>query len=123
MEGEKLAWMKEDQKNAYANGEVHTFIITHGPIVGHGGRGTHNELDGTDHDKPFVEWVNGEDSNYLEGRHVEAVFVGHTHLSGGYKNITVNNMDMDNFNLDTGDIPFDWSTVYIETTTACKNYP
>ena len=56
--------------------EAHTVVFTHAPIVGHGGTGTHNEVDGTDHDRPFVEWVNGQDSNYLEGQSVEAVFVG-----------------------------------------------
>ena len=29
------------------------------------------------HDRPFVEWVNGQDSNYSEGQYVGAVFAGH----------------------------------------------
>jgi len=126
---DQLAWMKEDQKNACANGKNHTFVFTHAPIVGHGGKMTHDVPfyeNGEfarliDHDRPFVEWVNGQDSDYPEGQYVEAVFVGHTHLCGGYKKINVDNMNMEKFNLDTGNIPFTWATVYIETTTATKN--
>jgi len=53
---------------------------------------------------PFVEWANGEDSDYPEGQHVEAVFCGHTN---------------------TVPQPSDGicgAPVYIETTTATKNW-
>jgi len=122
---EQLAWMKEDQKQAYTNGKTHTFIITHGPIVGHGGKGTHNELGGTDHDHPFVEWVNGEDSEYPEGQYVEAVFVGHTHENWIFCNVTIDNIDNPTGNdiVPLGiPLPFSWYALYIETTTATKWY-
>ena len=45
--------------SGYDAGTTHAFIFTHAPIVGHGGKATHNEADGTDHDRPFVEWLNG----------------------------------------------------------------
>ena len=68
-------------------------------------------------DIPFVEWVNAA------GMTVEAVFCGHTHLSGGYMNITVNNMNLDNFNLDTNKLLYAGDIYYLETDTACKEYP
>ncbi len=46
-----------------------------------------------DHDRPFVEWVNGDDSDYPEGIYVEAVFAGHTHLNRFYHDVNVDNMD------------------------------
>ena len=63
----QLTWMQADYIE-YDDKQKHTFVFTHGPIVGHNGDGTHD-----DRDTPFVEWVNEVDMT------VEAVFCGHTH--------------------------------------------
>ena len=124
--GEQLNWIKNIVSTMNMAIPAHKiFLLTHAPIVGHGGKGTHYNRRNPDKDMDelFVKWVNGGLFESQKDPHVEAVFCGHTHLSGGYKDINELNMDMKNFNLDTENIPFTWSTVYIETTTACKNYP
>jgi len=97
------------------NPAAKTFLLTHAPLVGHELKASPKDVDVL---KDFVNWVN----NDRIGKSVEAVFCGHTHLSGGYKCINELNMDMKDFNLDTENIPFTWPIVYIETTTACKKY-
>ncbi len=62
-----------------AEGQDHVFFFTHGRIVG-GGEEQRGRM--VDHTKDFVEWANQDDVN------VRAVFVGHSHRTGGYQNIT-----------------------------------
>ncbi|MBU4143584.1 MAG: hypothetical protein KKH79_01410, partial [Candidatus Thermoplasmatota archaeon] len=120
-------WMKSDYNTAMAAGKTHTFIFTHGPIVGHGGAGTHNtyELTGDpdmpvqlkeDRDIPFVEWVNEQDMT------VEAVFCGHMHMNVGYIDVDITNMNDMGPNFAENTILNIYSTVYLETTTACAGY-
>jgi len=112
-----------ESNNAVKRCSTHTFtfIFTHGPIVGHGEEGTHQDTDG-DHDIPFVQWVNGEDMT------VGAVFVRHTHMNIGlgqspaYKLTSDNMNDPKTFNSLSATIPFSWYTIYIETITATKLY-
>ena len=138
---DQLAWMKEDQKSAYNNGKTHTFVFTHAPIVGHDGKGTHEDWAQEVHpwgalnlyriaerDKPFVEWVNGDDNNYIEGIFVEAVFAGHMHenhifaIDPSIYPYMIDETNMDNPpETSRNSIPFSWATTYIETTTATKN--
>ncbi|MBU4031495.1 MAG: metallophosphoesterase [Candidatus Thermoplasmatota archaeon] len=124
---DQLNWMKSDYNTAMAAGKTHTFIFTHGPIVGHGGAGTHNtyELTGDpdmpvqlkeDRDIPFVEWVNEQDMT------VEAVFCGHMHMNVGYIDVDITNMNDMGPNFAENTILNIYSTVYLETTTACAGY-
>ena len=128
----QLFWMQADY-DAHDNGLKHTFVFTHGPIVGHGGGTTHDSyalIAGSivkieDRDIPFVEWVNEA------GMTVEAVFMGHMHSSGGFKNINTQNIDYPNpsnsphyYNWNgLGNSLFSENTVYIETDTGTCNYP
>lgn len=126
----QLNWMASDYA-MYDNGLKHTFIFTHGPIVGHEGGATHDTIaiiEGSpviikDRDPPFVEWVNGADMT------VEAVFVGHTHEDWIFFDVNVENMNL-------ATIPWkpnptgmnslsynECTSYYIETNSACKNYP
>jgi len=109
------------------NPALKTFLLTHPLIVSHGGKGTHQNIIYGDHDRPFVEWVNGEDSDYPEGQYVEAVFCGHTHENRIFHNITLDNMNEkepphydDPTCLQV--LYFKYPTFYIETTTATKEY-
>ena len=47
------------------------------------------------YDGPFVEWVNGQDSNYPEGQYVEAVFVGHTHENHIFYDVDISSLEGD----------------------------
>ena len=137
----QFAWMQSDYTAAKALGKTHTFIFTHGPIVGHGGGATHDSWDimigpdgelipvWVDHDVAFVEWVNGA------GMTVEAVFCGHTHLNRFYHSVDIENMN-DPYCYYTKPLPgesiispktkitYSYSNhvAYIETDTACKGY-
>ncbi len=93
---------------------------------------------------PFVEWANGEDSDYPEGQHVEAVFCGHTHENHIFYDVETDGMDspyelLKPYNkngisayttatiyfANTVPQPSDGicgAPVYIETTTATKNW-
>jgi len=125
--GEQLNWIKNIVSTMnITNPALKTFLLTHPLIVGHGGKGTHQDMDG-DHDRPFVEWVNGEDSDYPEGQYVEAVFCGHWHENWIFHDITVDNMNNENpLHYDDPTclraLYFKYPTFYIETTTATKEY-
>ena len=57
----------------------------------------------------FVEWANSVN--------VEAVFSGHTHSTGGYKEIYLSDINREDYNLNTDGATLDFSkmTFYIET--------
>ena len=83
----------------------HSFLFLHAPIVGHDGN---SKI--INHDDDFVNWVNNG------GNKMEAVFCGHTHKSGGYREITQYSLNLKKYNWEaTGNVPFSWPTVYIET--------
>lgn len=128
---DQLDWMKSDYATAISEGKTHTFIFTHGPIVGHGGGATHDSivLDAPDEDRdiPFVEWVNEDEMT------VEAVFCGHTHEDHLFYGVestesSMNNPPYDYYEIDyipTNQIPLQFSermTYYIETNTATKDW-
>jgi len=85
---------------------------------------------------PFVEWANGEDSDYPEGQHVEAVFCGHTHENHIFYDVDLYSLEeediYDGYSEDLTSVIYFYSVdsdpehgicsspVYIETTTATK---
>ncbi|HDD60655.1 MAG TPA: hypothetical protein ENF69_06925 [Euryarchaeota archaeon] len=80
---------------------------------------------------PFVEWANGEDSDYPEGQHVEAVFCGHTHENHIFYDVETDGMDSPPDYSNEKDpnyvspfvlisLEMARGTFYIETDTACK---
>ena len=123
--GEQLNWIKNIVSTMnITNPALKTFLLTHPLIVSHGGKGTHQNMDG-DQNLPFVEWVNGEDSDYPEGQHVKAVFCGHMHENWIFCNVTADNMDNprgDDVIHSGVPLLFSWHTLSIETTTATELY-
>ena len=128
--GEQLNWIKNIVSTMNMAIPTHKiFLLTHPPIVGHSGKGTHQDIIYGDHDRPFVEWVNGEDSDYPEGQYVEAVFCGHTHenhIFYGVDEVEID--DPDDYYKPSG--PYQWYETlnlafserpyYIETYSATK---
>jgi beta propeller repeat protein len=126
----QLNWIKTAYSQLYGNGYTRSFVFSHGPIVGHNDDYTHTQNDGE-----FVDWVNGYPSG--GSKNVEAYFCGHVHehriyygditWQNGNRN-TMNN-PRDKYVTDgysyTASIVLSYtgSSYYIETDTACKEYP
>ncbi|HDD59406.1 MAG TPA: hypothetical protein ENF69_00460 [Euryarchaeota archaeon] len=138
--GEQLNWIKNIVSTMNIAIPTHkTILLTHAPIVGHGGKGTHyNRLSpDKDIDELFVKWVNGE-FKFQKDPRVEAVFCGHTHENHIFYHITTENMNderLDQYNCyyhrqnnrykpeDEISLTFLEGTFCIETTTATLGYP
>jgi len=93
--GEQLNWIKNIVSTMNMAIPAHRiFLLTHTPIVGHGGKGTHYNRRNPDKDMDelFVKWVNGE-FKFQKDPRVEAVFCGHTHLNRFYHDVYLDNMD------------------------------
>jgi len=93
--GEQLNWVKNIVSTMNIAIPTHkTILLTHAPIVGHGGKGTHyNRLSpDKDIDELFVKWVNGE-FKFQKDPRVEAVFCGHTHENHIFYDVETDGMD------------------------------
>ena len=98
----QLDWIQDT-----GEGQDHVFFFTHGRIVG-GGEEQRGRL--MFYTEDFVEWANRDDVN------VRAVFVGHSHQTGGYENRDLTNIDEVDYTWDSeGTRLFSEKPYYIET--------